>query len=66
MVFEHKVKGQFPFEKFELDLKSHGFVKRETWTLCDFWFCKQRRRTREVKACIRTRKGKWQKRSNKS
>ena len=27
MVFEHKVKGQFPFEKFELELKSHSFVK---------------------------------------
>jgi len=27
MVFEHNVKGQFPFEKFELDLKSHAFVK---------------------------------------
>ena len=27
MIFEHNVKGQFPFERFELDLKTHKFIK---------------------------------------
>ena len=28
MVFEHKVRGEFPFEQFEEDLKKQAFVKK--------------------------------------
>ena len=27
MIFEHNVKGKFPFEKFEIDLRNHAFIK---------------------------------------